>query len=235
MLVNLLSTRSSVPVTFGQLALCVALFLGQVRLAVPANVFVRRPHGQPEAFHVMARLRVDVGHVAQEKILHDLAVLVLRVLLDGLSVSGEDGAGLEADGLGHLLAEEFAPVFGGRAGGVDAHHGRPLLPGRVQFPWDAVPQIEEFQVAVREGRHFARFGLSAQVDDLLGGQDDVVLDVTLKEDGDVGKVVVMFDDVVEEGVAFATDVLEGRVWERRSILRTAFGIDDAHVLEVIEP
>ena len=88
----------TVPFPFGQLALVVDLVVVEDVAFIPATVFFAAEHGGPEALEVVARLRIDTRHLAQEELLQHSLVEGLWVLVDGFASHGEDGAGLEADG-----------------------------------------------------------------------------------------------------------------------------------------
>ena len=106
--------RSTVPLPLCQLALIVELGIRDLAL-MPTAVLVHAEHGGPKALRVMTRLRVDALHLPQEEILQHLLVELPRVLVNRLPSHGEDGAGLESDGLGWSVAtkvvEEVFEVF----------------------------------------------------------------------------------------------------------------------------
>ena len=102
------------PSSLRQLTLVIELRLRDLALIPTAVLFIAE-HGGPEAFEVMARLRVDTLHLAQEEIVQHLLVELPRVLLNSLPSDGKDGAGLESDGLGWAVVtkvvEEVLEVF----------------------------------------------------------------------------------------------------------------------------
>ena len=64
----------------------------------------------------------------------------------------------------------------------------------------------------------------------------MIVNATLKEDGDIGKLVISLDDMMKVGVTFAANVGKRDIRIiRRGILRAAFRIDDARVFHGLEP
>ena len=65
----------------------------------------------------------------------------------------------------------------------------------------------------------------------------MVIDAALGEQGDVFEAIVVLDDVGQEGVAFAADVLESLDVEAKlgGVLGAAFGVDFALVHDRLKP
>ena len=234
--IHLDAHRGNMPSTPGQLAPLIPPFLGHIPLAVPANILLGVPNRQPEPLHQMTRLRIHIRHLTEEKRLQQILIQCMRVAADGIPVDGEEGAGLEGDGVGHGAAgEKVLPVFTGRHGGCDALHGGPLLPARVVGPGDAGPVVEELELAEGEGGDVARRGGEGALLELAQADGDVVVDVALQEDGHVGQGVVVGDDVVQVGVPFAPDVGQGVAGRGRGVGVAAFAVDGGVGELVFEP
>lgn len=84
------------PFPLCELSPLVAFRFGHLGLA-PAAVLFGAKSCQPEPFHEVTGLGVNVLHVPLKEIRQHLLVGFLRVPMNGLAPHGEDGTGLEAD------------------------------------------------------------------------------------------------------------------------------------------
>ena len=83
----------------------------------------------------------------------------------------------------------------------------------------------------------SRLGVEGSLFHLECGEISMVIDAALGEQGDILETVVVLDNMVEVGVTFTADVLEGIDVEAElgRVLRAAFGIDLAVLDDCFEP
>ena len=242
--VHLNTLRSHMPFPLRQLALVIQFGIRHVA-RIPAAVFFVAEKGEPKALEVVARFGINALHFPQEELLQYPLVHVLWMLMDGFASYCEDGAGLEPDGLRRTIVtkvvEQVLEVLCRRFQGFlaleDTLWRRPLRPAWVFLPGDAVPKVELFHCAVREGGDPSWFGVEGDLLHLECGQIRVVIDTALDEQGDIAEAIIVLDDVVKVGVTFAADVLEGLDVEAKlgCVLGAAFGVDLAMFDDRLKP
>ena len=200
---------STVPSAPGQLTVRIAQLARCVFVFVPADIFFRVEHCQPEALHPVPGLGVDVGHLTEEEFVQEDFVEGTRVLVDSVSVDCKDCARLKADTVWKTaVAEKVLKILARSLGGFLARHHRPFLPAWIFLPRYTVPMIEELQLAASKCCDLAALGGRSLVSHLRWAYEDMIVNTTLNEDSDIRKSVVGAHNVMKVGMAFAANIGE---------------------------